>query len=50
MEANIGLENEIDDLKKELRDGRREIEKTTDDFLKLKVKLHLEIHLILNHR
>ena len=38
-EANIEMEAKIDDLKKELRDGQLEIEKTTDEYLKLKVMI-----------
>lgn len=36
-EANVELETRIEDFKKELRDGKVEIERTTDDYIKLKV-------------
>ncbi len=38
-ESNVELENKIRDLKDEMREGEREIEKTTDEYMKLKVKL-----------
>ena len=36
-ELNVQLEDEITKLKKEMQEGQLEIEKTTDEYLKLKV-------------
>ena len=37
MFENDSLHAKIEELKQELKDGKKEIDKTTDDYLKLKV-------------
>ena len=37
-ESNADLGKKIEDMKEELKEGRIEIERTTDDYLKLKVR------------
>lgn len=38
-EYNLELERQIEKMKEEMMDGKNEIDKTTDDYLKLKVSL-----------
>ena len=33
------LEEKISEMKKEMKEGKEEIERTTDDYLKLKVRI-----------
>ena len=40
-ESNVELERKVEELKQEMREGQREIEATTDQYLKLRVGIAL---------